>query len=168
MSSFVWLRIFVFVALVVDSHQSIIGTLLELPIEFRHFPSKDVLNYIKSLKPENLKVIREAIEKNGGQYQSTDIDVLQDIAKKDRKLHDTLATAYDKIDKRIKGMESVEGFLFINSLRTEFGDVNVKDKVAVAEMLAKWKKEFKNLDNKVIAELKKEFQSVVSSLKPAN
>ncbi|KAI6171676.1 Fatty-acid and retinol-binding protein 5 [Aphelenchoides besseyi] len=133
--------------LIVSSHGSIIGTLMELPIEYSQIPSKETMELINGLSEEEKKLVEEAVEKNGGQYKSNDLDVLTYIKEKDEKLYKKFDHEIEQVNEAIKAIDDTDTFLFISNLRYEFGSVDLKDFNTVLRQLAIWRARGKSLSN---------------------
>nr|AOC59158.1 fatty-acid and retinol-binding protein 2 [Aphelenchoides besseyi] len=165
MSSTLWFHVFVCATLIVAVRGSVIGTLLELPEEYKDIPYPDAMETIKEFTPEELKLIKEAIEKDGGQYKSDDIDVLSYIKPKDEKLYKELENIGSKVNNNVNKIRNPEANFAINELRIQFGAVNVKDHDAVVNQLNGWKKRFHELSKEGQDQIAQYFPGVAKTLK---
>ncbi|KAI6196180.1 Fatty-acid and retinol-binding protein 2 [Aphelenchoides besseyi] len=165
MSSTVWFNVFVCATLIATVHGSVIGTLLELPEEYKDIPYPDAMETIKGFTPEELKLLKEAIEKDGGQYKSDDIDVMSYVKPKDEKLYGLLEKIGSKVNENVSKIKSPEANFVISELRTQFGAVNVKDHKAVVDQLNGWKKRFNELNKEGQDQIAQYFPGVAKTLK---
>ncbi|KAI6196088.1 Fatty-acid and retinol-binding protein 5 [Aphelenchoides besseyi] len=164
MSSTVWFNVFVCATLIAAVHGSVIGTLLELPKEYKDIPGKETMDAIKALSADELKLLKEAIEKCGGQYKSDDIAILEYLKPKSKALHDKVDGMAQKVNEQIKKISDAEAYLFIGELRTQFGQVNVKDYKAVVGQLTAWILRFHGLKKEGQDQIAQYFPGLASTL----
>ncbi|KAI6195738.1 hypothetical protein M3Y94_01023000 [Aphelenchoides besseyi] len=168
MSSSLLFTLFVCAMLIDSTYGSIIGTLMELPQLFSEVPSKETMKVIKGLTAKEKKLVKEAVQKYGGQYKSDDLDVLTYIKDKDETLYKKLDHELEQVNKAIKKIKDTDTFLFINTIRKEFGNVNVKDDAQVTEHLDHWHGHFYRLTKEGQKELQQHLEGVYNTLEGIN
>nr|AOC59161.1 fatty-acid and retinol-binding protein 5 [Aphelenchoides besseyi] len=166
MSSTLWFHVFFCAMLIVAVCGSMIGTLLELPEEYKDIPGKETMDAIKALSADELKLLKEATEKCGGQYKSDDIAILEYLKPKNKPLHDKIDGMAQKVNDEIRQIKDPEAYLFVGEMRIQFGQVNVKDHKAVVNQLNAWKSRFALLTKEGQNQIVQYFPGVAKTLKP--
>ncbi|KAI6195616.1 Fatty-acid and retinol-binding protein 5 [Aphelenchoides besseyi] len=137
---------------------------MELPREYSNIPSRETMKVIKGLSDKEKKLVEEAVEKNGGQHKSDDLDVLMYIKDNDEELYKKLDHEIEQVNAAIRGINDTDTFLFVNNLRYEFGSVDVKGFDTIAVQLETWQARGKCLStagkNEILAHLRGVYYTV--------
>ncbi|KAI6226319.1 hypothetical protein M3Y99_01305700 [Aphelenchoides fujianensis] len=163
-TSSAFLCLFVFAIAVQLGSSSLVGTLVNLPKKLEVFLTAEALQTVQQIPPEKKKIMQDIVNEAGGQAKSRDTEVIVKIGQKDKLLHDILIAGADKANVQIKALKTVEGFVFLSDLRSDMGEVDVKDDKAVDAIIAVWKKDFGFLPKEAVDDLNVNFGNVVKAL----